>query len=115
MQGHSIAQTLLNTPSFLTAHWRIFAACILDALTSPSDCPCSVACTSIRYEATVSYSYFPAEYISQELAHSLNTMNSLEVNVYFDTLNIEVQTTEEVYSFIALLADIGGEVGPFWA
>ena len=51
--------------------------CILDALTSPSNCPYSVACTSIRYEATVSYSYFPAEYISQELAHSLNTMNSL--------------------------------------
>ena len=51
--------------------------CIFDALTSPSDCPYSVACTSIRYEATVSYSYFPAVYISQELAHSLNTMNSL--------------------------------------
>ena len=35
--------------------------CILDALTSPSDCPCSVACITTRYEATVSYSYFPAE------------------------------------------------------
>ena len=40
-------------------------------------------------------------------------MNSLEVNVYFDTLNIEVRTTEEIYSFVALLADIGGEVGLF--
>ena len=47
--------------------------CILDSLTSPSDCPCSVACITTRYEATVSYSYFPAEYISQTLAHSLNT------------------------------------------
>ena len=93
--------------------------CILDSLTSPSDCPCSVACITTRYEATVSYSYFPAEYISQTLAHSLNTtpanffMNSLEVNVYFDTLNIETLTTEEAYSFIALLADIGGQVGLF--
>ena len=86
--------------------------CILDALTSPSDCPCSVACTSTRYEATVSYSYFPAEYISQKLARSLKTtpanffINSLEVNVYFDTLNIETLTTDEAYSFIALLSDI---------
>ena len=93
--------------------------CILDALTSPSDCPCSVACTSTRYEATVSYSYFPAEYISQKLARSLNTtpanffINSLEVNVYFDTLNIETLTTDEAYSFIALLSDIGGQVGLF--
>ena len=93
--------------------------CILDALTSPSDCPCSVACTSTRYEATVSYSYFPAEYFSQEVAHSLNTtpanlfINSLEVNVYFDTLNVETLTTEEAYSVVALLADIGGQVGLF--
>ena len=29
------------------------------------------------------------------------------------TLNIETQTTDEAYSFIALLSDIGGQVGPF--
>jgi hypothetical protein len=93
--------------------------CILDALTSPSNCPCPVACTSIRYEATVSYSSFPAEYISQKLAHSFNTtpansfINSLEVNVYFDTMNIETLTTDEAYSIVALLSDIGGQVGLF--
>ena len=33
--------------------------------------------------------------------------------MYFDTLNIETLTTDEAYSFIALLADIGGQVGLF--
>ena len=93
--------------------------CILDALTSPSDCPCPVACKSILFEATVSYSYYPAKYMSQILARSFNTTpteffsNSLEVNVYFETLNIETQTTDEAYSFVALLSDIGGQVGLF--
>jgi hypothetical protein len=95
VQDHSITQTLLTTctPSFPTAHWRINVCCILDVITSPSNCSCPVACASVQYEATVSYSYFPAaEYFSKQLAHSFN---SLKVNVYFDTLNIETQTTDE--------------------
>ena len=93
--------------------------CVLDVLTSPSNCPCPVACKSLLFEATVSYSYFPADYTSQMLAGSLNatpaefSANSLEVNVYFETLNIETQTTDEAYSFVALLSDIGGQVGLF--
>ena len=53
------------------------------------------------------------------LAGSLNvtpaefSANSLEVNVYFETLNIETQTTDEAYSFVALLSDIGRQVGLF--
>ena len=54
--------------------------CIFDALTSPSECPCPVACTSILFEATVSYSYYLAKYVSQILACSFNTE-------YWDTDN----------------------------
>ena len=93
--------------------------CILEALRSPSNCSCPVACMSTRYEATVSYSYFPAEYISERLDRFSNAIpanaftNSLVVNVYFDTSNIETLTTDKAYSFVALLSDIGGQVGLF--
>ena len=37
----------------------------------------------------------------------------LALNVYFETLNIKTQTTSNAYSFIALLSDIGGQLGLF--
>ena len=93
--------------------------CIVNELLSPSDCNCPAACSSTLYETTVSYSYFPAEYISQTITSiygippSFFPINFLEVTVYFETLNIETQTTSSAYSFVALLSDIGGQLGLF--
>ena len=39
--------------------------------------------------------------------------NFLQVNVYFKILNIESQTTSSASSFVALLLDIGGQLGLF--
>ena len=93
--------------------------CIVNELISPSECDCPAACSSISYETTVSYSYFPAEYISQTYASitgipaNLFPTNLLQVSVYFETLNVETQTTSSAYSFVALLSDIGGQLGLF--
>ena len=39
--------------------------------------------------------------------------NLLSVNVYFETLNIETQTTKDANGAVALLSDIGGQLGLF--
>ena len=93
--------------------------CIVNELISPEECNCPAACSSISYQTTVSYSYFPAEYISQSFATVFGIpvdvfpTNFLEVSVYFESLNIETQTTSSAYSFVALLSDIGGQLGLF--
>jgi hypothetical protein len=93
--------------------------CIVNELISPDECNCPAACSSILYQTTVSYSYFPAEYISQSFSNIFGIpvnffpTNFLEVSVYFETLNIETQTTSSAYSFVALLSDIGGQLGLF--
>ena len=93
--------------------------CLVNELISPSECNCPAACSSVSYETTVSYSYFPAEYISQSFATIFGIpvdvfpTNFLEVSVYFESLNIETQTTSSAYSFVALLSDIGGQLGLF--
>ncbi len=93
--------------------------CLMNELVSPNECNCPAACSSISYETTVSYSHFPAQYISEELAsftgipESLFPTNLLHISVYFETLNIETQTTSSAYSFVALLSDIGGQLGLF--
>ena len=93
--------------------------CIVNELISPNECNCPAACSSILYETTVSYSYFPAEYISQGFSSLFGIpadtfpTNFLGVSVYFETLNVETQTTSSAYSFVALLSDIGGQLGLF--
>ena len=67
----------------------------------------------------MSYSYFPANYISHLLTNLLDVpvsffpTNVLKVSIYFETLNIETQITSSAYSFVALLLDIGGQLGLF--
>ena len=93
--------------------------CVMNELMSPHECNCPAACSSILYETTVSYSYFPAEHASEEYASRIKVpanffpTNFLKVNVYFETLNFETQTTTSVYSFVSLLSDIGGQLGLF--
>ena len=40
-------------------------------------------------------------------------MNLLQITVYFETLNVETLTTRSAYTFVALLSDIGGQLGLF--
>ena len=93
--------------------------CIEDEFLSPNACDCPTACSSISYKVTVSYSHFPADYISNNLASSYNVSasifptNLLQLSIYFETLNIDAETTSSAYSFIALLSDIGGQLGLF--
>ena len=90
--------------------------CILNTISS--NCNCPRACSSILYETTVSYSSLPSEEL-RSLASALGLPSSLfpndflTVSAYFETLNVESETTSSVYSFIALLSDIGGQVGLF--
>ena len=93
--------------------------CVVDTLPSLlNDCNCRSACSSTLYEAMVSYNSLPAEEL-QSLASRLGLPTSLfpsgflTVSVYFETLSVETQLTSSVYSFVALLSDIGGQVGLF--
>ena len=93
--------------------------CIVNELVLPSSCNCEAACSAVLYDTSLSYSYFPADYLSIELANLVNITpatfpsNFLSMNIYFETLNVETQTTSNAYSFIALLSDIGGQLGLF--
>ena len=93
--------------------------CIENQFLTPTECNCSAACSSISYATTVSYSSFPAEYISEYVASftgvsdSFFPTNLLQMHVYFETLNVEMETTTFAYSPITLLSDIGGILGLF--
>ena len=93
--------------------------CIVDVLPFlQNNCNCRSACSFTQYETSTSYSSLPAEELralaaSFGLESTLFPNDFLMVSVYFETLNVETQTTSSVYSFIALLSDIGGQVGLF--
>jgi hypothetical protein len=83
--------------------------CIEEEVFLPKNCACPVACSSTSYETGVSYSTYPAEYVSDYYSST----DFLTVSVYFETLNVETYTTSHAYSFVALLSDIGGQSGLF--
>ena len=88
-------------------------------------CDCPVACSRTQYTTGISYSEFPAKYAASDLAENisaqLNTTvnvsvfqeNFLGINIYFETLSLEEQVTDNAYDIIALLSDIGGQLGLF--
>ena len=93
--------------------------CITNKLRLPDQCNCEAACSFSIYKSTASYSYFPLDDLSTYSGTVYNispeqySRNLLGVNIYFETLNIETQTTSSAYSFVALLSDIGGQLGLF--
>ena len=88
-------------------------------------CECPVACSKIQYTTGISYSEFPANYAARDLAESVNSQlnttintsvfqeNFLGINIYFETLTLEEQVTDNAYDIVALLSDIGGQLGLF--
>ena len=89
----------------------------------PCDCP--VACQRTQYTTGISYSEFPANYAARDLADSVNSQlnitistsvfqeNFLGINIYFETLSLEEEVTDNAYDIVALLSDIGGQLGLF--
>ena len=88
-------------------------------------CDCPAACSKTQYTMAISYSAFPANYAATDLAESVNTQlntpisthifqeNFLGINIYFETLSLEEQITDNAYGIVALLSDIGGQLGLF--
>lgn len=90
----------------------------LEAL-SPEQCDCRSLCDDVQYNTFTSYATLPATYVIEALEELFQ--RSLEgvredivaVNVYFETPNVETITTTSAYSVVALLSDIGGQLGLF--
>lgn len=94
--------------------------CQVEQYRVSQDCDCPSACSSKTYDIFSSYSAFPAQYALSDLnallredITALVENDLLSVNVYFETLNIETQTTSDAYGAVALLSDIGGQLGLF--
>ena len=96
--------------------------CVLEQQRVTVDCQCPAACNSTAFDLFNSYSAFPAQYFAEDVEtrfthlynFSFNTRdNILSVNVYFESLNVETQTTSDAYGPVALLSDIGGQLGLF--
>lgn len=99
-----------------TAHYSQLPNCTLKSMCcidndflSPRNCTCPVACSSVSYDTSVSYSTYPTEYVPDYYS----SIDFLIVSVYFETLNVETYTTYHAYSFVSLLSDIGGQSGLF--
>ena len=94
--------------------------CVIKEYNRAESCNCGSACEYRVYEAGTSYSRVPAEYLVQSLADDYNfsyadlptlqtfyEQNIIAVNVYFESLNVELQVTDDAYGVVALLSDIG--------
>ena len=103
--------------------------CQVSEIFEATSCNCLEACSKTVYTTSTSYSEFPARYAARDLAEeaNLNTAahfnltfnaslfreNILGVNVYFETLTLEERVTDNAYDIVALLSDIGGQLGLF--
>ena len=83
---------------------------------SPSACDCPSSCETVNYNTFTSYSALPALYalgdFRQEFGEDAKE-NVMGVNVYFETPSVETITTSFSYNAVALLSDIGGQLGLF--
>lgn len=81
-----------------------------------SACDCPSSCKSVSYNAFASYSVLPAlyalKYFRQEFGGNA-TANVAGVTVYYESPHVETFTTSYSYGPVALLSDIGGQLGLF--
>ena len=92
--------------------------CIQNLLTSAMDCDCPSACVSTFYDSSTTYSSIPADYIREYFQYIFGDdlivdRNIIGLSVYYQTLNVKTETTVFSYSLVALLSDIGGQLGLF--
>lgn len=93
--------------------------CVQYEAIQPEQCDCLAACNSVQYSTFASYSQLPANYILEDLKELFGMSveevqnNIAGVTVFFETRNVETVTTSFSYSPVALLSDIGGQLGLF--
>ena len=79
-----------------------------------SSCTCSPPCRDRVYEMTSSYSAFPAMVFADKFRNNASALQDLlMVNIFYETLSITDEVTSESYNTVALLSDIGGQLGLF--
>lgn len=100
--------------------------CQVAEISRASTSNCSEACNRTWYSTVTSYSAFPAnnplaikqlnESIQGQLRDTDNISfqdNFLRVNIYFESLTIEKEITNNSYDAVGLLSDIGGQLALF--
>ena len=93
--------------------------CGLSALFALDSSKCQPSCRRKEYQASVSYADFPSIDLGLSIANRYNIsidqvyQDILAVNIYFEDLAITKSETTNSYSFVALLSDIGGQLGLF--
>ena len=93
--------------------------CIAASLITTEDCGCTISCNQSLFDATTTYSTYPALAERATLARVYNTTEEvirdsfLSVRVFFSELIMVTEVTERSYSLTALIADIGGQFGLF--
>lgn len=107
-----------NKPLYSNARNCTFSdvCCIQRVLNSAMNCDCPTSCNTTYYNALVSYSTFPAQYVREAFETSESSdleKNLVGLSVYFRTPSVRTETTNFAYTFIALLSDIGGQLGLF--
>ena len=122
--GAGMAQSISTKSKFYTLRNCTVndICCQVTEMTYTSPCDCQNACSKTLYTTSASYSEFPANYAARDLVNSFFNIsfdaaifkeNFLSVNIYFETLTVEEQITSNAYGVVALLSDIGGQLGLF--
>ena len=79
-----------------------------DKSRNPNHCDCPQPCKYDTYDSIISYGEFPNDRIETPPNQSV-----LAARIYFRTLTVEQRITRNSYSWPALIADIGGQLGLF--
>ena len=73
--------------------------------------PCQTACKHSTFEIiSATHTTFPANYAKDRVSAS---NDSLVVNIYYETLNVQTQTTVYSYGIEEFFAEVGGQLGLF--
>ena len=110
-----ISSAFRSFPNCTASH----ICCVIEQYAAAESCDCPTACEYTVYDISTSYSAFPSESVADEFARERNTTTSqisknyLGVEIYFESLNVEREVTEDAYSVVALLSDIGGQLALF--
>ncbi|XP_068716303.1 acid-sensing ion channel 2-like [Montipora capricornis] len=88
-----------------------------------NNCECPVPCEITKYQVQLSYAQTPAKHFSEVLARRKHVRkdvmrhylrdNFLELDVYFEEMQVTLITQRQAYDQESLFGDIGGQVGLF--
>lgn len=76
---------------------------------NPKDCDCLQPCKYDTYDTIISYAGFPESVTTPYLPET----TKLAAYIYFRTLTVEQRIIRDSYTWPALIADIGGQLGLF--